>query len=108
LNCHRSNYVIWARRIINLNGQLTDVRRKLTKHEKIGAAENSSVGFLAVDLVPNVFAENAMTVRTFPRNKAAKYRTLARATGDDETANRIFTLAAGLAQQARDGTPDDE
>jgi hypothetical protein len=34
--------------------------------------------------------------------KAAKYRALARKTNDDETANRIFKLAAELEQQARE------
>jgi hypothetical protein len=38
--------------------------------------------------------------------KAAKYRALARAIGDDETANRIFQLAAELKRQARDMEPD--
>jgi hypothetical protein len=41
------------------------------------------------------------------RDKAAKYRAFARATDHDETANRIFQLAAELEQQARDVTPDE-
>jgi|GraSoiStandDraft_17_1057272.scaffolds.fasta_scaffold3041173_1 hypothetical protein len=36
------------------------------------------------------------------RDKAAKYRALARQTGDDETANSTFKLAAELERQARD------
>jgi hypothetical protein len=39
------------------------------------------------------------------RDKAAKYRALARQTTDDETANRIFKLASELEQQARDLQP---
>jgi hypothetical protein len=35
------------------------------------------------------------------RDKAAKYRAIARQTTDDETANSIFKLAAELEQQAR-------
>jgi hypothetical protein len=36
------------------------------------------------------------------RDKAAKYRAMARQSNDDETANAIFQLAAELEQQARD------
>jgi hypothetical protein len=36
------------------------------------------------------------------RDEAAKYRAIARRTNDDETANRVFKLAAELEQQARD------
>jgi hypothetical protein len=35
------------------------------------------------------------------KDKAAKYRAIARQSTDDETANRIFKLAAELEQQAR-------
>ena len=41
------------------------------------------------------------------RDKAKRYRALARRTGDDETANRIFKLAAELEQQARGTEPDE-
>jgi hypothetical protein len=41
------------------------------------------------------------------RDEAKRYRTLAWQTADDETANRIFKLAAELEQQARgDMEPD--
>jgi hypothetical protein len=36
------------------------------------------------------------------KNKAARYRALARQSGDDEAAHAIFGLAAELEQQARD------
>jgi hypothetical protein len=36
------------------------------------------------------------------RDKAKRYRSLARQSGDEETANRIFKLAAELEQQAHD------
>jgi hypothetical protein len=41
------------------------------------------------------------------RNQARSYRAIARASDDDETANRLFTLAAELEEQARDVKPDD-
>jgi hypothetical protein len=41
------------------------------------------------------------------RGQAKKYRALARASSDDETANHIFRLAAELEQQARGGTQDE-
>jgi hypothetical protein len=41
------------------------------------------------------------------RDKARRYRAMARQSADDETANRIFKLAAELEQQARDVKPDE-
>jgi hypothetical protein len=41
------------------------------------------------------------------RDKARRYRAIARASSDDETANRIFKQAAELEQQARDVKPDE-
>jgi hypothetical protein len=41
------------------------------------------------------------------RDQAKRYRAIARASSDDETANRIFKLAAELEQQARGGTQDE-
>jgi hypothetical protein len=41
------------------------------------------------------------------RDKAKTYRTQARASTDDETAHRLFKLAAELERQAR-GTVQDE
>lgn len=41
------------------------------------------------------------------RNKAKGYRALARASTDDETADRLFELAAEMERQAR-GTVQDE
>jgi hypothetical protein len=41
------------------------------------------------------------------RDQAKRYRAMARASSDDETANHIFKLAAELEQQARDGTQDE-
>jgi hypothetical protein len=41
------------------------------------------------------------------RDQARRYRALARASSDDETANHIFKLAAELEQQARGGTQDE-
>jgi hypothetical protein len=42
------------------------------------------------------------------REKAKRYRAMARQTTDSETATRIFNLAAELEQQARGGKPDDD
>jgi hypothetical protein len=39
------------------------------------------------------------------KEKAAKYRAMARQATDDETANSIFKLAGELEQQARDMEP---
>jgi hypothetical protein len=36
------------------------------------------------------------------KDKAAKYRAMARQSTDEKTANRIFKLAAELEQQARE------
>lgn len=41
------------------------------------------------------------------RDLAKRYRAVARASSDDETANRIFKLAVELEQQARGGTQDE-
>jgi hypothetical protein len=41
------------------------------------------------------------------RDQARSYRAMARASLDDETANRMFKLAAELEQQARGGTQDE-
>jgi hypothetical protein len=41
------------------------------------------------------------------RDKAKRYRAEARASMDDETANRLFKLAAGLEVEARNGERDD-
>jgi hypothetical protein len=41
------------------------------------------------------------------RDQAKRYRAMARASSDDQTANHIFKLAAELERQARDGTQDE-
>jgi hypothetical protein len=41
------------------------------------------------------------------RDKARRYRAIARQSTDDETANRMFKLAAELEEQARDVKPDE-
>jgi hypothetical protein len=41
------------------------------------------------------------------RDQARRYRAIARASSDDETASHIFKLAAELEQQARGGTQDE-
>jgi hypothetical protein len=41
------------------------------------------------------------------RDKAKRYRAMARQSTDDETANCMFKLAAELEEQARDVKPDE-